>query len=154
MEKQEQAARYFLDGYNCTQSVLLSYQEELQLDREALLKMGASFGGGMGRLRQVCGTVSGMFMVLGLLYGYTEPKDLEGKTKHYERVQALAERFEQRNGSIVCREILGLRQKKDPPKPSERTAEYYKKRPCAKMVYDAVEILEEFRKELEAEDKK
>lgn len=154
MEKQEQAAQYFLDGYNCTQSVLLAYQEELDFDADTLLKMGASFGGGMGRLRQVCGTVSGIFMVLGFLYGYTDPKDMEGKTKQYERVQALAERFEQRNGSIVCREILGLRQKKDAPAPSERTAEYYKKRPCAKMVYDAVEILETFRKEWETEDKK
>lgn len=72
----------------------------------------------------------GMFMVAGILYGYDEPKDFEGKSEHYARIQQLAAEYQERNGSIVCRELLGLGKGKDDPTPSKRTQEYYKKRPC------------------------
>lgn len=136
----------FKSGYNCSQSVVLAFSDKIQMDRETLLKISSSFGGGMGRLREVCGGVSGMFMVAGLLYGYTEPKDIQGKTEHYKRVQELAAAFSDITGSIVCRELLGLSPniKKESYVPSERTEEYYKKRPCVEMVGTAAAVLENY----------
>lgn len=141
------ARSYFLEGYNCAQSVLLAFHEELGLDKETAARMSSSFGGGMGRLREVCGAVSGMFLAAGLFYGYSSPDNQAEKKAHYERIQALAAAFRERNGSIVCRELLGLDHKADAPTPSARTEEYYKKRPCADLVADAAEILETYLKE-------
>lgn len=136
----------FKSGYNCSQSVVLAFSDKIGVDKEILLKISSSFGGGMGRLREVCGGVTGMFMVIGLLYGYTEPKDIQGKTEHYKKVQELAEEFSDITGSIVCRELLGLSPdvKKESYIPSERTEEYYKKRPCVEMVGTAAAVLEEY----------
>ena len=109
------------------------------------LRIGSSFGGGMGRMREVCGAVSGMLIVAGVLFGYDEPKNQDRKTLHYKRVQELAGQFRKKNGYIVCRELLGL--KKDGPDnyvPEQRTDEYYKKRPCGELVGDAAEILEAY----------
>lgn len=141
-EHAQRAKEYFLEGYNCSQAVLLAFHEELGLDKDTAARMASSFGGGMGRLREVCGAVSGMFLAAGMLFGYTDPKDTDGKKAQYQRVQALAKDFSDKNGSIVCRELLGLDHKKDVPAPSERTAAYYKKRPCAELVADAAGILE------------
>ncbi len=140
----ELAKSYFLEGYNCSQSVLLAFHEELGLDKDTAARMASPFGGGMGRLREVCGTVSGMLLVLGLLRGYGDPKDLEGKKALYEQVQALARTFREHNGSIICRDLLGLDHSSDVPAPSPRTPEYYKKRPCADLAADAAQILEQF----------
>lgn len=140
----ELAKSYFLQGYNCSQSVLLAFHEELGLDKETAARMASPFGGGMGRLREVCGTVSGMFLVLGLLQGYDDPKDQEAKKSLYQQVQRLAHTFQERNGSIICRELLGLDHHADSPTPSPRTPEYYKKRPCADLAGDAAQILEQF----------
>lgn len=96
----------------------------------------------MGRLREVCGAVSSMFMIAGLKYGYTDPKDRVAKQKHYELIQELAHRFKDINGSIICRELLGLDIKHDIPVPEERTEKYYKKRPCAELVRCAAEIID------------
>lgn len=139
----ETAKAYFLQGYNCAQSVLLAFHEELGLEKEMAARLASSFGGGMGRLREVCGAVSGMLLAAGLLYGYSDPKDMEGKKAQYERVQRLAHEFSERNGSIVCRELLGLDHHADTPAPSARTQAYYKKRPCAELVADAAELLEQ-----------
>lgn len=141
-EHSQQAKAYFLEGYNCAQAVFLAFHEELALDKDTAARMASSFGGGMGRLREVCGAVSGMFLAAGMLYGYSDPKDMDGKKAQYQRVQALAKDFSDKNGSIVCRELLGLDHKKDVPAPSERTAAYYKKRPCPELVADAAGILE------------
>lgn len=135
-----QAADRFLEGYNCTQAVFLTYCEELGLDAETGLRLASPFGGGMGRLREVCGTVSGMFLAAGLQFGYAGPKDLEGKKRLYAIVQELARRFENENGSIVCRELLGLDHKRDEPTPEARTPDYYKKRPCKDLAAAAVRI--------------
>lgn len=143
----EKATAYFLEGYNCAQSVLLAFCDDLNLDEEMAARLASSFGGGMGRLREVCGAVSGMFLAAGLLYGYSDPKDTAGKKAQYERVQKLAREFSARNGSIVCRELLGLDHHTDAPTPSARTPEYYKKRPCAELVGDAAEILAQMIKE-------
>ena len=101
----------------------------------------------MGRLREVCGAVSGMFMVAGLMYGYDDPKDMEAKTEHYARIQELARRFEEVNGSIVCRNLLGLGSGKDSHVPEKRTEEYYKKRPCGQLVGIAAMIMENYIRE-------
>ena len=136
------AAELFLGGYNCAQSVVVAFSDLIGLDIQVSAKLASSFGGGMGRMREVCGAVSGMLMVLGLLYGYETPGDDVSKKAHYTRVQYLAGKFREEVGSIVCREIL-----KNPPTdptPSPRTAEYYKTRPCTRMVMTAARILDEY----------
>ena len=131
-ERAEQAKAYFQDGYNCSQAVFMAYADLFDMDVELASKLASSFGGGMGRLREVCGTCTGMFVVASLA---------EAKKTNYALVQQLAEDFRKENGSIICRELLGLDHKKDEPTPSARTQEYYKKRPCGELVYLAAEIL-------------
>ncbi len=144
MSRKEMAMENFLAGYNCTQAVVLAFSDLLPIDRDTLMKLSCSFGGGMGRLREVCGAVSGMFLVTGLLYGYSTPETGAVKAAHYARIQELAHRFEEKTGSIVCREILGLSVKRESPVPEARTAEYYRKRPCKETVGLAAEILEQY----------
>ena len=146
MNKQEKAEELFKKGYNCSQSVLGVFCEESGLDFETAVKISSSFGGGMGRMREVCGAVSGMFMVAGLAFSEATASP-ENKKRQYEIVQELAGRFKEKNGSIICRELLQGIEKSDTPTPSERTAEYYKKRPCTELVKDAVTILQEYMKE-------
>lgn len=143
----KKAMDLFKEGYNCAQSVFLAFEDKYQIERNTALKLSSSFGAGMGRLREVCGAVSGMFMVAGILYGYEGAEDYEGKTRHYERIQQLAKEFETRNGSIVCRELLGLGAGKDVPVPERRTEEYYKKRPCPELIGMAAAIMEQYIKE-------
>ena len=142
MDRADKAANLFLEGYNCAQAVAVAYSDLLGLTPEYTAKLASSFGGGFGRLREVCGAVSGMVMVLGALYGYDNADADEAKKAHYTLVQELAEKFREENGSIICRDIL-----KNPPSdpaPSPRTAQYYADRPCARMVYTAAKILEEY----------
>lgn len=140
----KKAEELFRQGYNCSQAVVGAFCDETGLDFKTSLKLSSSFGGGMGRLREVCGAVSGMFMVAGIKYGYTEPTDQKAKAEHYSLIQLLAERFKEENGSIVCKELLGLEIKSDNPVPEDRTEGYYKKRPCVELVCQAAEILDEY----------
>lgn len=150
MSKGDIAKQNFLNGYNCSQAVLLAFCEDFGLEKETALKISEPFGGGMGRMREVCGTVTGMFMVLGLAMGNSDAKDGSTKKNVYKSVQELAEKFKQDNGSIICRELLGLQKaNKESYVPSERTTEYYKKRPCPELCKYAADILEEY---LEEED--
>ena len=142
-ERAEQAREYFTSGYNCAQSVFLAYQDITGIDEVLAATISAPFGGGMGRLREVCGAVSGMTMVAGFIAPNSQPNDNENKKNCYATVQALAEEFRAENGSIVCRELLGLAQQKDDPTPSPRTGEYYKRRPCAEYVAIAARIVGE-----------
>ncbi len=151
--RREAAMANFKKGYNCSQSLVLAFADMLPIDDNTLSKMASSFGGGMGRLREVCGSVSGMFMVAGLLFGYDGPETGQVKADHYARIQELAHRFEQKHGSIVCRELLGLSVRREAPVPEARTEEYYKKRPCAEIIGDAAEILEQYIKENQSESK-
>jgi C_GCAxxG_C_C family probable redox protein len=137
----------FYEGYNCSQSIVLAFADLIPIEKTTLLKMSSSFGGGMGRLREVCGSVTGMFMIAGILYGYDGPETGQVKADHYARIQELARRFEETHGSIVCREMLGLSVRHDVPVPEARTQEYYKKRPCPEIIGDAAEILEQYIKE-------
>jgi len=140
----QKAKKLFLEGYNCSQSVFLAFADRYHMDSSTAMKISSSFGGGMGRLREVCGAVSGMFLVAGLLYGYDSPKDFQAKSVHYQRIQELSKYYRDQNGSIVCREILGLPAGKDSPVPEKRTEEYYKKRPCPDLVAEAAAIMEEY----------
>ncbi len=142
-ERTQKAQELFKSGYNCSQSVIGVFCEELGLDFETAMKISSSFGGGMGRMREVCGAVSGMFMVLGLAYS-TADGSVENKTQQYKRVQELAKRFKDKNGSIICRELLEGIEASSSPVPSERNEIYYKKRPCMDLICDAVSILEQY----------
>lgn len=148
-EKSEKAKELFKQGYNCSQAVLGVFCEELGLDFDTAMKIASSFGGGMGRMREVCGTVSGMFMAAGLAFSTSD----NNKAEQYKIVQELAKRFKDKNGSIICRELLQGVESSTSPIPSERTETYYKKRPCIELVGDSVEIFEEFLKESKSQIK-
>ncbi len=136
------AAELFTQGYNCSQSVVGAFADKIDLDFDTLMKLSSSFGGGMGRLREVCGAVSGMFMVLGLLSGYSNPDDFEAKKDHYAAIQNLAQDFKEAHQTIVCRELLENIKTTKGSVPEKRTDEYYKARPCVRFVITATEILE------------
>lgn len=138
MTKGELAKSYFMQGYNCSQSVAMAFSEEMKMDIEQVKRLTVGFGGGMGRMREVCGAVSGMTFVISALYD-------EEKGDIYKRVQHVAGKFSEENGTFVCRELLGLDIKgADDPTPEKRTKQYYKKRPCAELVELAGNILEEY----------
>ena len=142
MDRGTKAAELFLEGYNCAQAVAVAFCDLTGMEKDYAAKLVSGFGGGMGGLREVCGAVSGMNMVFGCLYGYESPTDDEAKKQVYAQFRQLAEAFQAQTGSIICREIL-----KNPPtdpNPSPRTAEYYAKRPCARMVMVAAQLLDEF----------
>lgn len=144
-ERIEKAVSLFKDGYNCSQSVVAAYADLYGFTQEQALKMSASFGGGIGRMRQTCGAACGLFLLAGLESGCTEGKNREGKEANYRMVQEFAEEFRKRNGSLICAELLGLaKNAPTPATPEARTAEYYKKRPCVKMVEEAARIFREY----------
>jgi len=138
------ARALFHQGYNCAQSVLLAFAEELGMDWETAARLSSSFGGGMGRLREVCGAVSAMFLIAGLLRGYSDPADTDAKAEHYRRIQELAAQFRARHGTILCRELLGLSEGPDHYVPAERTDAYYARRPCDDCIGDAAAIIAAF----------
>ena len=143
MDHKELAAELFLTDSNCAQAIVAAYCDVTGMDKSFASKLASSFGGGMGRMREVCGAVSGMLMVAGLLYGYDDPGENDvNKKRHYQLVQELAGRFREKAGSIVCREILG--NPPSDPAPTPRTAEFYKIRPCARLVVTAAEILDDY----------
>ena len=141
----DRARELFREGYNCSQAVTLAFAEELEargISREMAAGLASSFGGGLGRLREVCGCVSGMALVCGALEGYRSPDAKEEKQEHYKRVQELAEAFKEQNGSYICRELLAGINTDTKPVPEARTESYYKKRPCAELAACAADILE------------
>ena len=138
-----QAAELFLSGYNCAQAVAVAFCDVTGLEEKTAARMVSGFGGGMGRLREVCGAVSGMLMVAGLLYGYEDPGEQDiVKKDHYALVQELCAKFKEEAGSIICREIL--ENPPSDPNPTPRTAEYYKTRPCVRLVMLAAQILDDY----------
>ena len=144
MIHEEKALQYFTDGANCAQAVVLAFREELGMDEKTAARLASSFGGGIGRLREVCGAVSGMMMVYGLLCGYDDLKDPAAKKAHYQNVQALAAKFREENGSIVCRELLDLRKNENSdPTPTPRDAQFFHSHSCAGFVQCAARILDE-----------
>ena len=169
MDHGKLAKEYFMKGYNCSQAVLLAFSDKTGLDEKTAAKIASSFGGGMGRMREVCGAFSGMLLVFGLLHGYvaTDETAKDDKKVQYERVQELAKRFREEFGSIICRELLTGTAKtqikageradneqisamlSDSAVPTERTEAYYKKRPCPELVEEGARILEAYLEALE-----
>ena len=144
MSRADKAKELFEGGCNCCQAVFCAFLDETNLTEEEALRLSAGFGGGFGRLREVCGAVSGMTMVLSNKFASTDPNDHEKKKELYALIQKAAGEFREENGSIICRELLGLSEKNSSPVPEERTKEYYKKRPCAELVHCAAEIAEKY----------
>ena len=144
MNHSEIARQLFLEGYNCSQAVFCAFDDVTGLDRDTAAKLASSFGGGMGRMREVCGCVSGALMVLGMARGYDDPEDNEAKKEHYALVREFADEFRKQNGSIICRELLEGVSTTPGGDPEARTETYYKKRPCGEIIGDAAEILEQY----------
>ncbi len=140
LERQNRAEELFRQGFNCSQSVVAACADIYGIDPSLALRLGASFGGGIGRMRQTCGAACGMFLLAGLHNGSIVPHDTEGKMNNYRTVQTLAVAFRQEHGSLVCAELLGLAKPENSPVPEQRTGSYYKKRPCVEMVRSAVGI--------------
>ena len=141
-ERAERARRLFHEGYNCSQAVLLAYASDLGMDEEVAKAVASSFGGGMGRMREVCGTCTAMFAIAGLVKPNSIPGDTESKIANYQLVQELAEEFKRETGSIICRDMLKLNgNTHEGPIPEPRTGDYYKRRPCSELVYLAAEIV-------------
>ena len=136
----ERAKELFHQGVNCSQSVFAACADMYGMDEQTVLRVAASFGGGIGRMRQTCGAACGMFLLAGLENGSAIPGDAEGKKKNYALVQDLAAKFKDENGSLICAELLGIAPRPQEPTPEARTEAYYQKRPCADMVASAVRI--------------
>ena len=146
-ERIQRAVENFMSGYGCSQSVVAAFADLYGLDDIMAKRIAAGFGGGVGRMRMMCGTVSALVILVGLDCGQTEGSDREGKSACYKAVQELLEEFKQRNGSIICANLLGLNGcpvVKNTYMPDERNAEYYKQRPCAKKVESAARIFAEY----------
>lgn len=146
MTRGEQAEQNFRAGYNCTQAVVLAFLDDMKADKETLLAAAHPFGGGMGRLRLTCGAVTGAVMCLGLFF-----PDMK-KSELYALVQEFSRRFTEKNGSIICGDLLtgaGIKTNNS-PEAEARTEEYYKKRPCPLLIRDAAELLEAMLKERNA----
>ncbi|MDD2611776.1 MAG: C-GCAxxG-C-C family protein [Bacteroidales bacterium] len=137
----EQAVENFKNGYNCAQSVALAYADLFPVDVETIKQLSAPFGGGMGRLREVCGAVTGAFMILGMEYPATVPNDKPSKAANYASVQRVGLQFKDQMGSYICADLLKIGRHPENPNPEDRNAEYYAKRPCAYCVAVAAEIL-------------
>ena len=144
-ERIEKAVELFKEGFNCSQSVVAAFADKYGFTREQALRMSASFGGGIGRMRETCGAACGLFMLAGLETGSTEGADSKGKAANYALVQELAEEFKQRNGALKCADLLGLSNNEPIVSiPEQRTNQYYAKRPCVKMVEEAARIWVEY----------
>lgn len=146
MDRADRAKELFCEGYNCSQSVAAAFCDLAGMDEKTAVKLVSGFGGGVGRMREVCGAVSGAVFILNVLYGYDDKEDFESKKRLYEIIRAFAEKFKAENGSIICRELLGI-DGAGSPVPEKRTPGFYEKRPCPEIVYSAAKILEEYLKE-------
>ena len=144
MSRKTKAIEYFMQGANCAQAVFSAFAPMVGMDEGLAMRLSSSFGGGFGRLREVCGAVSGMCMAAGALYGYDDLQDQALKAAHYQRIQELCGAFKARFGSMICRELLDAKTADTAPDPSPRTEAYYRQRPCARLVGAAAEILEEY----------
>lgn len=139
----EEAVKTFESGYTCAQSVFVTYADLLGMDRETALKLSSPLGGGIGRMREVCGAVTGMVLLAGLKEGNTDPADEEGKERIYLLTRQLADKFKEQHGTIICRELLSMEGMEESARPSERTKEYYLTRPCSRLVAAAAKAVEE-----------
>ena len=141
--KEEKARELFMNGYGCSQAVFGAFAEDIGLDLKTALRISSGFGGGMGRMREVCGTLTGAFMVLGYVYGFDKPSDFQ-KFAIYVRIREFTAKFKEKNSTIICRELLENIKTTDGTAPEARTEEYYKRRPCLAHVEFVAKTLEEY----------
>lgn len=146
MTRKELAINYFKEGYNCSQSVVLAFKDVLTIDANELCKIASPFGGGISRMRETCGAVTGMVLVLGNLIGYSTPETGEKKHELYKNTQEILKIFENKYGSLTCRRLLNLNVVHDDPKPSNRDHSFFMNRPCPELIGGAAELLETFLK--------
>jgi C_GCAxxG_C_C family probable redox protein len=154
-DRVHRAVDLFMKGYGCCQSVVAAFSDLYGIDETMAKRIAAGFGGGVGRLRMMCGAVSGIVILVGLDCGQTEGSDRDGKSHCYKIVQELLEKSKQENGPIICAEILGINGHDKVQSnyiASERTAEYYKKRPCAAKVESAARIFAKYLEEKNRSD--
>lgn len=142
-KRADNAYELFMEGYTCSQSLFASFADIFGFDRDTALRTAAGLGGGVGRMREVCGVITSASLILGLKYGATDGCDKESKALTYEKVREFSEKFKEKEGTIICRELLGLDKPEESHIPEERTAEYYENRPCPRLTREAAEILEE-----------
>lgn len=142
INRADRAEELFRQGYNCSQTVFATFSDVMGITVEEAAKQASPFGAGFGKLREVCGAVSGMVMVVGRLAGYSDPTDTESKRELYRLIQIMCAEFEEKQGSIICRELLDLKPGEDLPEPAIRTEEYYQSRPCIGACRTAAEIVE------------
>lgn len=143
MTRKEKAVLLFMQGANCAQAVAGAFADLMGMEEKTAIRLAAGFGGGIARQREVCGAVSGMVMVAGALYGYDVLDDDAVKAAHYRLIRALCDAFRTEWGSLLCRELVGAKKSADTaPDPDPRTEEYYRQRPCARLVGAAAAILE------------
>ena len=142
-KRAKRARELFLQGANCAQAVAGAFADAVGMKEEDLFKLASGFGGGVGRMREVCGAVSGMVIIFNILHGNSDISDKDAKDAHYAKIQNLAKKFEAETGSIICRTLLNLdANAATPPQSEARTEKYYKQRPCADLVEIAAQILE------------
>lgn len=144
MTRADKAEALFREGYNCAQSVFGAFADVAEMELKDAVKLISAYGAGFGKLREVCGAVSGMTALAGMLKGYHDPNERQGKIELYQLTQKMANEFKERQGTIICREMLNLKPGEDLPEPAVRTEEYYQSRPCVKAVRDAADIIEEY----------
>ena len=144
VDREYMAEQLFRSGYNCSQTVFATFADVTGMTEEEAAKLASPFGAGFGKMREVCGAVSGMVLLAGVLRGYSDPQDAEAKKELYALVQKMCNEFREREGSLICRELLGLKEGEDPPEPSERTEEYYQSRPCVRLCRTAAVIAEKY----------
>lgn len=142
MTREEIARNLFTEGYNCAQATFGAYADQLGLDKETAMRLASSFGGGMGKMREVCGAVTGALLAYGMLKGYSDPKDLTAKSEHYRMIQNFMKSFQEENGSYLCRDLLNGCASDHDHRPEARSEAYYRKRPCVDCVGSAVRLLD------------
>lgn len=140
----ERSEALFMKGYNCCQSVFAAFAPRFGITEEFALKLSCSLGGGIGRMREVCGAVSGMSLLVSLCNGNTDPQNSDAKEENYRTVRMLAELFREKQGTIICKELLGLTEMEKQARPEDRTASYYQSRPCPHLVKNAAIIMEHY----------
>lgn len=143
-DREYMAEQLFRSGYNCSQTVLATFADAAGMTEEEAAKLASPFGAGFGKMREVCGAVSGMVLLAGVLRGYSDPADAEAKKELYALVQKMCNEFREREGSLICRELLGLKEGEDLPEPAERTEEYYQSRPCIRLCRTAALIAQKY----------
>lgn len=144
MTHAEKAVALFKEGYNCAQSVFLAFEDMYDIEHDTAMRLSSGFGAGMGKLREVCGCMTGAFMAAGLLCGYSDVTDAEAKKNTYAVIQKIAGAFEKEKGTLICRELLGLKKGEDLEEPAVRTEEYYRTRPCASMCGLAAKLVDDY----------